>query len=63
MIHILCLGLHGVCECVFAHRALQRKEREREAMLSAIAAADLNERSRLDRVFAGKIRLQSTEFS
>ena len=33
----------------------QRKEKEREAMLSAVAAADLNERSRLDRVFAGKV--------
>lgn len=30
----------------------QRKEKDREAMLSAVAAADLNERSRLDRVFA-----------
>lgn len=29
-------------------------------MLSAVVAADVNERSRLDRVFAGSIRLQTT---
>jgi hypothetical protein len=40
-----------------AHFALQRKEKEREAMLAAVAVADLNERSRLDRVFAGNTSL------
>jgi hypothetical protein len=39
----------------FCSLFVQRKEKDREAMLSAVAAADLNERSRLDRVFAGML--------